>query len=341
MGRQVEFSMTTEDVAEFIKILNIKMKGKIKILSEKQADEMVTLVETEETEKNNMSGWYYLWNTDFKLDKTCFKSSTELHELPLIEFFCGTKGIPPKGRIYWNSYLSPYYSDELFISWYNKCVRLLKENAFYKYGKVYKTYVYKKSWENYKEHHTDEYTLEGKPDDYFYIHEKYKNILLLKMKNNCINKCPDCKKNKEAYPFRGYGFMYTKAFDLTDITGIEYLFVGVGYDPITSDCGSLLNYIKNKSDIKVIGITNGVCDEKLLSDSIKKDIDELYVFIPSDDPDEYYDKTNSKAGIYACEKITAFLKNIKRYYKHRQLAVKHSLSRNEIYEMLCEKYGKT
>ena len=42
---------------------------------------------------------------------------------------------------------------------------------------------------------------------------------------------------------------------------------------------SLLNYIKNKSDIKVIGITNGVYDEKLLSDSIKKDIDETKYFL--------------------------------------------------------------
>lgn len=159
------------------------------------------------------------------------------------------------------------------------------------------------------------------------------------MRNKCINKCPECKKNKEAYTYTD--LMYTKAFDLINTMGVEYLFVGVGYDPLTSDCGNLLNYIKNKSEIKIIAITNGVYDKKLLFQSISKDVDELYVFIPSDDPDEYCDKTHSKEGKCACEKISIFLNNIKRYYKNKQLAVKYNLSRNEVYEMLCEKYGKT
>lgn len=338
MGRQLQFSMTQADAAIFIKELNAVMSNRIKVLVLKDISDRRMLVEIIGNEINNMSGVYYLWNTDFQIDNMCIANLSDIDKLPLIEFFCATMAIPPSGRIYWNSCWSAYYKNEDFNKWYNKCVRLIKKMAVYAYGDAYKTYVHNNSWADYNESILDNgVDFNGSCNDFFTVHQKYNNILLLKMRNKCLNKCSDCKRisNPQQYT----DLLYIEAFKALDLSGIEYLLVGVGYDPLTSDCVNLLNYIKKNTDIKIIAITNGLLTKQSFIQNVTVGIDKLYIFVPSDVPEEYYKMTNSKLGLQAYAAVEEFIRYVNRYYRKQAKEIVYNKSRNELYEMICDEYG--
>ncbi len=352
MGKQTAFRMTKKDVIFFLN----KIPEDFKILKIENIDKSWVLKELSDSEKENMNGKYFIWNTGFPIKDMYLDNSSEVHKLPLIEFYCCTEATPPSGRIYWNTYDQSQYDGEKFSKWYNKCVRILRKNAAFSYGKAIKRFVYADASEKYKDLIRNEILkeaphFEGNIDDYFVKPEGYKNILLFNQKKRCFNRCPDCRESESAATENVN--VYIEAFNSVDTSGIEYLFVGVGFDPLAARCMGLCEYIKKNTKIKVIFITNGLTDAivstggdicSVFSIGDIYGADEIYVFTPAQTPEEYYSKTNSRYGEKAYERVTEFLKILNRYKKNLE---KHGIqkfilpdcTRNDVYKFLCDKYG--
>lgn len=239
MGKQTSFCMTEKDVSFFLN----QISDKFKILKEEYAETGWVLREISDDEKEKMSGTYYLWNISFPIDNM----HEDVNKLPVIEFYCCTHASPPCGRIYWNTYYKNQYDGEQFSKWYSRCIRLLRKNAVLTYGKAVKEYVFADALEKYNDEIQNKILIvgphfRGNIDDYFVRHPKYKNILLMKKERKCSNNCTDCLGTKGSTAY--YPDVYIEAFDSMDINGIEYLFIGIGFDPLLSQNTKLTEYIK-------------------------------------------------------------------------------------------------
>lgn len=349
MGRQTAFCMTEKDVLFFLN----QIPDMFKILKEEYDEQGRVLREISGDEKGKMNGTYYLWNISFPIENI----RENPNKLPVIEFYCCTHNSPPYGRIYWNTYYQDQYDSKGFEKWYSKCIRILRKNAVLTYGKGVKEFVYADALEKYNDEiqskilNSDPH-FRGNIDDYFVRPAGYKNILLLNKQAKCSNNCPDCLRTKSNATDNAN--VYIEAFNSMDIRDIEYLFIGIGFDPLLSQNIKLTEHIKKNSDIRIILITNGLMtgirssDGSILTAFSISDIygaDEIYVFIPADTPEGYLAKTNSSYGEKAYDRVMDFLRILKKYTKNLE---KHGIkkfimtgcTRNDVYEYLCKKYGK-
>lgn len=339
--------MTKKDLAFFLSCINEEKLRLFKLVPGSSDHSIKKLTEISEDEIDiNRSYAVYLWNTEFSISNFNNISDWRLFEqMPLIELSFYNWGDQSLGRLYWNTdhIKDCGYDTEKFSKWFEKLRRIIRSRSVRSYDDHMKTYVFEDYWNKHKctlKAEEEKYKFHGNTDYFFEKADGCENIALLKYENNCYNHCNDCRRVTTDHSDQ-YNQAYFQAFDRIK-SGIEIVIAGVGFDPLTSPCSRVLEYMRKTSDVKIIMITNGIDELGCSIGCINNNVDELYIFIPAQTPEEYLLKTDSGLGLSAYKKAAEFAKKAARYIRQEKcrLNIVYDVSRNDIYRFICGKYGK-
>ncbi len=347
MGKQIIFMMTKNDLDFFLSCIDKEKLKLFRLVSNDNNYSIKKLTEISEDEIDiNKSYATYLWNIDFSINN--FSNITDwkhFEQMPLIELSFYKQGNQSLGRLYWNTdYIKGCdYNTEKFSKWFESLRRIVRNKSVRSYDDYMKIYVFEDYWNKHKgtlSEEEEKYKFQGSTDDFFEKADGYENIVLLKCENKCYNHCNDCKRITKDH-FDHYNQAYFQAFDHIN-SSIEIIVVGIGFDPLTSSCSQILEYIKKTSNVKIIMITNGIDDLCCSISCINNTVDELYIFIPAQTSEEYLIKTDSGLGLAAYKKAAEFAKKAARYINREKckLNIVYNISRNDVYKYICGKYGK-
>lgn len=340
--------MTKKDLDFFLDCINEKKVRLFKLVSNDINYSIKELIEISKDEIDiNKSYATYIWNTDFLIDHfDDIYDRDILKKMPLIELSFYNQGNQSLGRLYWNTdHINECdFDTEKFSKWFEKLRRIIRSRSVRSYDDHMKIHVFEDYWDKHKYSLTEEeekYKFNGKTEDFFENANGYENIALLKFENKCYNHCNDCKRIITDH-FDHYNQAYFQAFDNIK-NNIEIIIVGIGFDPLTSNCSRILEYMHKMSDVKIIMITNGIDDLCCSISCINNTVDELYIFIPAQTPEKYLLKTDSGLGLSAYKKAAEFAKKAARFINQEKckLNIVYDVSRNDIYRHICEKYEKT